>query len=60
VDGGPDGALLGTRHGDEWLDTVDLAGFSQDCYAVRQRTGTLLAPAGAVQRRVKGKWALRS
>lgn len=36
VDRGPDGALLGTRDGDEWQDAVFVAGFSRDCYALRQ------------------------
>lgn len=49
----PDGALLGTREGDEWLDTVFLAGFSRDCYALRQRTSSPARPRrrGATPRR---------
>jgi hypothetical protein len=41
VDGGPDGALLGTRDREDFTDIVFLAGFSRDCYALRQRTSSL-------------------
>lgn len=48
VEGGPDGALLGIRDGDEWQDAVFIAGFSRDCYALRQRTTSLVVPGGAL------------
>jgi hypothetical protein len=48
VDGGPDGALLGTRDRDDFVDIVFIAGFSRDCYAIRQRTSSLLIPGGGV------------
>ena len=52
---GPDGALLGIRHTEEWRDTVYLNGFSRDCYALRERIASLVVPAGTlVQRRVTG------
>lgn len=55
VEGGSDGALLGTRDGDEWLDAVFIAGFSRDCYAVRHRTSSLIVPGGGVvERRITG------
>jgi hypothetical protein len=55
VDGGLDGALLGTRDGGEWQDVVFLAGFSRDCCAVRHRTNSLVVPGGdVVERRVTG------
>lgn len=41
---GPDGALLGTRRTVDWTDTVYLDGFSQDCYALRERTTSLVVP----------------
>lgn len=52
---GPDGPLLGTRHTGDWEDTLYLAGFSRDCYALRKRATSLVAPAGAlVERRATG------
>ncbi|MGH3753475.1 MAG: hypothetical protein ACRDRP_12400 [Pseudonocardiaceae bacterium] len=52
---GPDGALLGTRHADEWTDTVYLDGFSRGCYATRERTTSLVVPGSArVERRATG------
>ena len=52
---GPDGPLLGTRHTGDWEDTLYLAGFSRDCYALRKRTTPLVAPASAlVERRATG------
>ena len=52
---GPDGPLLGTRHTGDWQDTIHLAGFSQDCYALRTRTTSLLVPDSAlVERRATG------
>lgn len=55
VAGGPDAALLGTRHADEWTDIVYLDGFSRGCYALRERTTSLVVPGGTlVERRVTG------
>ncbi len=52
---GPDGALLGTRHTGEWIDTVYLDGFSRGCYALRERKTSLAVPGSAlVQRRATG------
>jgi hypothetical protein len=48
VDGGPDGALLGTRDREDFTDIVFLAGFSRDCYALRQRTSSLSVPGGGL------------
>ncbi|MGH3796493.1 MAG: hypothetical protein ACRDRT_02910 [Pseudonocardiaceae bacterium] len=45
---GPDGALLGTRHTGAWTDTLYLDGFSRDCYALRERTTSLLVPGHAL------------
>jgi hypothetical protein len=52
---GPDGALLGTRHVDEWTDTVYLDGFSRGCYALRERRSSLFVPgSGLVECHVTG------
>lgn len=52
---GPDGALLGIRRTGEWTDTLYLNGFSRDCYAMRERTTSLVVPGGAlVERRTNG------
>lgn len=52
---GPDGALLGTRRTGDWTDTLYLNGFSRDCYALRERTTSLLIPEGAlVEHRATG------
>ena len=52
---GPDGAVLGTRRTGDWSDTVYLDGFSRGCYALRERTTSLVVPDGAlVQHRVAG------
>jgi hypothetical protein len=52
---GPDGALLGLRRTGEWTDTLYLNGFSRDCYAMRERTTSLVVPGGAlVERRTTG------
>ena len=45
---GPDGALLGTRRTGEWADTLYLNGFSRDCYALRERTTSLVVPGHAL------------
>ena len=52
---GPDGPLLGIRQTGDWIDTLFLDGFSQGCYAIRERSTSLLVPGGAlVERRVAG------
>lgn len=52
---GPDHALLGTRRTGEWTDTVYLNGFSRNCYALRERTTSLLVPGQTcAERRVTG------
>lgn len=52
---GPDGALLGIRHTGEWTDTLYINGFSRDCYALRERTTSLVVPNSAlVERRAAG------
>jgi len=52
---GPDGPLLGIRRIGDWSDTVYLDGFSWGCYALRERTTSLVVPDGAlVEHRVAG------
>ncbi len=52
---GPDGPLLGIRHTGEWTDTLYLEGFSQGCYAIRERETSLIVPGSAVvERRATG------
>lgn len=48
IAGDLDGALLGTRHTDEWTDTVYLDGFSRGCYALRERKTLLVVPDSAL------------
>lgn len=45
---GPDAALLATRRTGDWTDTVYLDGFSRGCYALRERTTSLVVPGHAV------------
>ncbi|MGH3772971.1 MAG: hypothetical protein ACRDRW_16530 [Pseudonocardiaceae bacterium] len=53
--GGPDGALLGTRRIGEWTELVYLDGFSRNCYALRERKTSLVAPNNAwAESRVDG------
>ena len=52
---GPDGPLLGIRRSGDWTDTIHLGGFSRDCYAVRERSTSLVVPGDVlVERRVTG------
>jgi hypothetical protein len=52
---GPDGPLEGVREVDGWRDTVHLGGFSEGCYAWRERTSSLILPGGGlVTARVSG------
>lgn len=52
---GEDGPLVGRRVIGDWVDVIHIAGFSQDCLAVRQRTSSLILPdGGTVDRRVEG------
>ncbi len=52
---GEDGPLVGHRVNGDWVDIIEIAGFSRDCLAVRQRTSSLIVPGSAlVDRRVEG------
>lgn len=52
---GPDGPLEGVREVGGWRDTIHLGGFSDGCYAWRERTSSLIVPGGAlVATRVSG------
>ncbi|MGH3718035.1 MAG: hypothetical protein ACRDRI_04180 [Pseudonocardiaceae bacterium] len=52
---GLDGALLGTRRIGEWTELVYLDGFSRNCYAMRERKTSLVAPDHAwAESRVDG------
>ncbi len=52
---GGQAALLGIRRTDDWTDTVYLDGFSRGCYALRERTTSLVAPGHAlVEHRTTG------
>lgn len=52
---GEDGALVGTRVGDEWMDVIHVEGFSRDCFAFRKWISSLIVPGdGLVERRVHG------
>lgn len=48
---GEDGPLIGHRVTDYWADLVHLEGFSRDCFALRKRISTLLAPRDALLER---------
>jgi hypothetical protein len=41
---GEDGALVGIRLSDNWLDLIHLEGFSRDCFAWRKRQSPLIIP----------------
>lgn len=52
---GADGALVGYRVGDGWVDLIHIEGFSCDCFAWRKRISSLIVSEDAlVQRRVEG------
>ena len=52
---GEDGALVGSRVSDNWLDYIHIEGFSRDCFAWRRRTSSLIVPGdGLVEHRVYG------
>lgn len=52
---GEDGPLMGHRVSGDRVDIIHIAGFSRDCFAVRQRTSPLIVPGnGLVERRVEG------
>lgn len=52
---GEDGPLVGHRVSDDWLDLVHIEGFSDNCFAWRKRTSSLIVPGGAlVERRAEG------
>jgi hypothetical protein len=52
---GEDAPLMGHRVNGDRVDIIHIAGFSRDCFAVRQRTSPLIIPGnGLVERRVEG------
>lgn len=52
---GEDGALVGYRVSDSWLDLIHIGGFSRDCFAWRKRISSLAVSSDAlVQRQVEG------
>ncbi len=52
---GVDGPLVGNRVTGDWVDAVNIEGFSRDCFAWRKRTSSLIVPGeGLVERRVRG------
>lgn len=52
---GPDGPVLGRRETGPWVDTIYLAGFSEDCLAWRQRRSLLIVPGlGLPGRQISG------
>jgi hypothetical protein len=52
---GEDGPLVGSRVTGDWVDVVHIEGFSQDCFAWRKRTCSLIVPGGGlVEHRAHG------
>jgi hypothetical protein len=52
---GEEASLVGQRINGDRVDIIHIAGFSHDCFAVRQRTSPLIIPGnGLVERRVEG------
>ncbi|MGQ0778322.1 MAG: hypothetical protein ACT4NY_28590 [Pseudonocardiales bacterium] len=52
---GEDGPLVGRRVARDYVDTIYIEGFSDDCFAWRQRTSRLIVPGdGLGQRRADG------
>ncbi|HZA17556.1 MAG TPA: hypothetical protein VE645_11825 [Pseudonocardiaceae bacterium] len=52
---GEDGALVGYRMSDDYLDLIHIEGFSRDCFAWRRRASSLIVPgSGLVERRTDG------
>lgn len=52
---GEDGPLVGHRVSGDWMDTIHIEGFSQDCFAWRKRTCSLIVTGdGRVERRTHG------
>lgn len=52
---GPDGPLPGVRDLPDWRDEIYLAGFSDDCTAIRRRRSSLIVPGELpVAERVSG------
>jgi len=52
---GADAPLVGRRVSDDWVDTIQIEGFSYGCFAWRQRVSSLIAPGdGLVERWVAG------
>jgi hypothetical protein len=52
---GEDAPLRGHRVSGDRVDIIHIAGFSRDCFAMRQRTSPLIIPESElVERRVEG------
>lgn len=52
---GEDGALVGYRISDDYLDLIHLEGFSRDCFAWRKRSSSLIVPgSGLIERSTEG------
>lgn len=47
---GPDAPIEGIRENDQWRDTIHLSGFSNGCYAWRERQSSLILPGGSLVR----------
>jgi len=41
---GVDAPLVGRRVSDDWVDTIQIEGFSRGCFAWRQRVSSLIVP----------------
>ncbi|MBV8994150.1 MAG: hypothetical protein JO287_10735 [Pseudonocardiales bacterium] len=52
---GEDAPLVGNRVSGDWVDVINLAGFSRDCFALRKPLSALNIPGYAqAERRVAG------
>ncbi len=45
---GPDGPIEGVRESTQWRDTIHIGGFSNGCYAWRERQTSLIVPGGSL------------
>lgn len=45
---GPDGPIEGIRENDQWRDVIYIGGFSDGCYAWRERQTALIVPGGSL------------
>src|ERR1700742_2234621 len=52
---GPDGPLEGVREVDGWRDVIHLGGFSDGCYAWRERRSSLVLPASATRAQIRNE-----